>query len=77
VEEKRENFSLRKLRNPGERERGKYFSPFLKFPIQKGINFSLRKLRKPGEREKEKVVLLFSSTLLYYKSKDIACYTSV
>jgi hypothetical protein len=31
---------------------------------EKRENFSLRKLRKPGEREKEKVVLLFSSTLL-------------
>jgi hypothetical protein len=28
VEEKRENFSLRKLRKPAERERGKYFAPF-------------------------------------------------
>jgi hypothetical protein len=27
VEEKRENFSLRKLRKPGEREREKYFGP--------------------------------------------------
>jgi hypothetical protein len=29
VEEKRENFSLRKLRKPGEREKEKYFAPFL------------------------------------------------
>jgi hypothetical protein len=28
VEEKRENFSLRKLRKPGEREREKYFAPY-------------------------------------------------
>jgi hypothetical protein len=28
VEEKRENFSLRKLRKPGEREREKYFAHF-------------------------------------------------
>jgi hypothetical protein len=28
VEEKRENFSQRKLRKPGEREREKYFAPY-------------------------------------------------
>jgi hypothetical protein len=44
VEEKRENFSLRK---PGEREREKYFAPFFwKFPIQKGRKLFSEKTEK-------------------------------
>jgi hypothetical protein len=65
VEEKRYNFSLRKLRKPGEREREKYFAPLFEISHTKRENFSLRKLRKPGEREKEEVVLHFSSTLRF------------
>jgi len=62
VEEKRANFSLRQTR---ERE---------KFPIQKKRkDFSLKKLRKLGEREEEKVVLLFSSTLLILPGLRTQC----
>jgi hypothetical protein len=63
VEEKWENFSLRKLRKPGEREREKCFAPFFEISHTTRENFPLKKLRKPGEREKEKVVQLFFSTL--------------
>jgi hypothetical protein len=82
MEEKRENFSLRKLRKPGERVREKYFASFFEFPHTKRENFSLRKLRKPGERQKEKVVLLFSSTLffsvpLFNQTTTILCYCSL
>jgi hypothetical protein len=45
VKEKRENYFLRKLRKPGEREREKYFPPLLEFSHTKTENFSLRKLR--------------------------------
>jgi hypothetical protein len=71
VEEKRGNFSLRKLRNPGEREREKYFaSSFESSRTKREKTISLRKLRKPGEREKEKVVLLFSSILCREESRS-------
>jgi hypothetical protein len=63
VEERKEKFFLRKLRKPGERERGKYCAPCFEISHTKRENFSLRKLRKIGEREKENVVLLLSSTL--------------
>jgi hypothetical protein len=41
VEEKRENFSLRKLRNPEKEKENEndILLPFLKFPIQKGRTF--------------------------------------
>jgi hypothetical protein len=38
VEEKRENFSLRRLRKPGEREKEKYFAPFLEISHTKREN---------------------------------------
>jgi hypothetical protein len=54
VEEKRENFSLRKLRKPGEREREKYFAPFLKFPIQKGRILFSEKTEKTWRKRKKR-----------------------
>jgi hypothetical protein len=41
VEEKREHFSLRKLRKPGEREREKYFAPVFEISHTKREKTSL------------------------------------
>jgi hypothetical protein len=52
VEEKRENFSLRKLIKPGDREREKYLLLFLKFPIQEEIFTSFQPHQAETKREK-------------------------
>jgi hypothetical protein len=62
--EKRNLFSEKTEKTRRKRKRKAFCSFFWNFPYKKWENFSLRKLRKPGEREKEKVVLLFSSTLV-------------
>jgi hypothetical protein len=54
VEEKGENFSLRKLRNPGEREREKYSAPFFEISHIKRENFSLTKTEKTWRKRKRK-----------------------
>jgi hypothetical protein len=52
VEERRENFSLRKLRKPGERE--KYFAPFFEISHTKREKFFSEKTEKPWRTRKRK-----------------------
>jgi hypothetical protein len=62
VEEKRENFSLRKPRKSGERERQKYLAPFFEISHTKREKNFLWENWEILEKEKKKILLLFSST---------------
>jgi hypothetical protein len=52
VEEKRENFSLRKLRKPGEKE--KSFAPFFEISHTKGRNLFSEKTEKTWRKRQIK-----------------------
>jgi hypothetical protein len=69
VEEKRENFLLRKLRKPGEREREKHFAFFLKFPIQKGRKLFSEKTEKTWRKRRLKGSATFLLHLVYISVK--------
>jgi hypothetical protein len=59
VEEKRENFSLRKLSNPEKEEEKSILLLFLKFPIQKGRKLFSQKTEKTWRKRKRKGSAIF------------------
>jgi hypothetical protein len=69
VEEKRENFPLRKLRKPGEEKEKSILLFVLKFPIQKGKKLFSEKTEKTWRKRKGKG----SATFLLHLGKELIC----